>query len=67
MNFGFNKENKEKYFSQWETEFYDVYGKREELEEEDFQSIAVGFFIAKGLTLDDAYKMYSFCISKGKY
>jgi hypothetical protein len=61
------KVEKEEYFIKWESEFYDVYKEREELDDEDFKSIAVGFFIAKGLTLDEAYKMYSFCISKGKY
>ena len=59
--------DKDKLFKQWETEFYDKHSNDEALAEEDFRSIALGFFIAKGLTPDEAAVMYSHCISKGKY
>lgn len=59
--------NKEELFNQWESELYDKYAKNEIMMDEDFRSIALGFFIAKGLTLNESYEMYQFCISKGKW
>lgn len=59
--------NKEELFNQWESELYDKHGDDERMIDEDFRSIALGFFIAKGLNLNESYEMYQFCISKGKW
>lgn len=59
--------DKEKLFKQWETEFYDKHSNHELLSEADFDSVALGFFIAKGLSPDEASTMYQYCIEKGKY
>ena len=58
---------KEEYFSLWENNFYDIYVNNPDLGSEDFQSIAIGFFIGCGLNLSDSFIMYRYCISKGKY
>lgn len=59
--------NKEKMFQSWVNEFYDKYIIDQRVAMEDFQSIAVGFFVAKGLTLDEAYEMYQYCIKREKF
>jgi len=59
--------DKEKLFNSWDEEFYDKYMIDQRVAMEDFKSIAVGFFIAKGTTLDEAYEMYEYCIERGKF
>lgn len=59
--------NKEELYTQWETEFYDKHADEDGLSEMDFEAIAVGFFIAKGLTVDEAFQMYRYCVEKGKF
>ncbi len=59
--------DKEELFNKWESELHDKYAEDEKMMDQDFCSIALGFFIAKGLTLDESYEMYQFCISKGKW
>jgi len=54
-------------FKYWESEFYDKYAIDERTDSEDFRSIAIGFFIAKGLNLDEAYETYEYCIKKQKF
>lgn len=61
------QEQKDYYFGLWEAEFYDPHARHEYLEEELFSSIAIGFFVAKGLNVDESYEMYDFCQEKGKY
>lgn len=58
---------KEKYFEMWEEEFYDPYSEDDTLEECYFESVAIGFFIAKGLKPLDALKMYDYCVENSKY
>lgn len=58
---------KEELFKQWEIEFYDKFDLENELYDADFESIAFGFFIAKGCTLGEARKMYQHCIIQGKF
>lgn len=55
------------FFKAWESEFYDKYSDNELLEDEDFKSIAIGFFIAKGLNIEESRLMYSYCIKNAKY
>jgi len=59
--------NKEHMFKLWEEEFYDKYIVDQRVAMEDFQSIAVGFFIAKGCSLDESYEMYEHCKLKQKF
>lgn len=59
--------DKDKLFDEWVEEFYDKYIVDQRIAMEDFQSIAVGFFIAKGLTLDEAYEMYEYCKKRNKF
>lgn len=59
--------NKNLLFKQWESEFYDKHSDNELLEDEDFKSIAIGFFIAKGLNIEQSRLMYSECIRENKY
>jgi len=59
--------DKEALFKQWSDEFYDKYIIDQRIAMEDFQSIAVGFFIAKSLTLDEAYDMYEYCKQRNKF
>lgn len=54
-------------FYQWSAEFYDKYADEESVANLDFESIAIGFFVAKGLTLDESLKMYQRCIQLGKF
>jgi hypothetical protein len=61
------KEKNQQLFELWEKSFYDKYSSVEELQEEDFRSIAIGFFVANGCNVDESYKMYEYCISKGKF
>lgn len=51
----------------WTSEFYDKYGDDESLENEYFHSIAIGFFIAKGLNINQSREMYNYCIDKNKF
>ena len=61
------EESAESMFSQWETEFYDKVD-HEGLVDCDYASIAIGFFIAKGLTVDQSVRVYyDYCVKKGKY
>ena len=59
--------NKDYYFDMWEKDFYDVYAESRSLENSDFESIALGFFIAKGLDIDNSNAMYQYCITKNKF
>jgi hypothetical protein len=59
--------DKNKFFLMWESEFYDKYSDSEILIDEDFRSIAIGFFISKGLNIEESLEMYQFCISKKKW
>lgn len=59
--------NQEELFDAWCNEFYNKYSKDESLIGEDFCSISIGFFIAKGLNIDESFKMYDYCIKKGKF
>ena len=63
----FTDRQKEYYFALWEKDFYDPFSHRSELEDCDFESIAIGFFIASGLQLSEAFTMYKYCIEKDKY
>jgi hypothetical protein len=58
---------KEYYFSIWEKDFYEPFGGNRILESHDYESIAIGFFIASGLSISDSIRMYEYCISKDKY
>ena len=51
----------------WETEFYDKFASSPELENEDFRSLGVGFFIAKGCNIKDSFKLYEYCVNKEKF
>lgn len=57
---------KEQLFKKWESEFYDKFNLKQFFNE-DFRSIALGFFIAKGYSIKDAREMYKYCVSKGKF
>jgi hypothetical protein len=59
--------NKEELFKQWESELYDKYSNDEMMADEDFRSMAIGFFIAKGLALEESIEMYQYCINQGKW
>lgn len=59
-------QTKENYYLLWTSEFYDKYVGDVSLESEDFKSIAIGFFVAKGLNLEQSRDMYEYCIDKGK-
>lgn len=54
-------------FKLWEEEFYDKYIVDQRVAMEDFQSVAVGFFIAKGCSIDESYEMYNYCKLKQKF
>lgn len=58
---------KENYYHMWTSEFYDKFVADESLETEYFQSIAIGFFIAKGLNVEQSREMYHYCVDKGKF
>lgn len=57
---------KQQLFELWEKNFYDKYWEVEELQEEYFRSIAIGFFIANGCSIEESYEMYNYCSSRGK-
>ena len=57
----------EKLVKQWVTEFYDKYSEDGGMDEHDFESIALGFFIAKGATPHEAWELYQECIELGKF
>lgn len=59
--------NKEELFISWEKEFYDKYSNDPIFDLHEFQGIALGFFIAKGLNVDQALDMYEYCIEKDKF
>lgn len=59
--------NQEELFDTWCNEFYNKYSKEEALIGEDFRSISLGFFIAKGLSVDESFQMYDYCVKKGKF
>lgn len=63
----FTDKQKEYYFSLWEKDFYDMFAESYILRDYDFESIAIGFFIASGLQPSDALEMYKYCIEKEKY
>lgn len=63
----FTDRQKEYYFALWEKDFYDPFSHMSIIEECDFESIAVGFFIASGLQPSEAFEMYKYCIEKDKY
>lgn len=58
---------KEYYFSLYEKDLYDPFAESSILRDCDFESIAIGFFIAAGLQPSDAFKMYEYCIKREKY
>jgi hypothetical protein len=58
---------KEALFKIWETKFYDKENDSEIINELDIESLAIGFFIAIGCSLEVAVDMYQYCIEKGKY
>lgn len=62
-----NEFAKEQLFKKWESEFYDKFDLDKECYDDDFKSIALGFFIAKGCNIKDAREMYQYCINKGKF
>jgi hypothetical protein len=69
-----NNVEKDKLYEQWCDEFYDIIVEEDDdetgaiLDEQDFRSIAIGFFVAKGLSVLEAYNLYeSHCIPQGKY
>ena len=57
----------EKYYKMWEEEFYDKYADQDWCYDQLFQSIAYGFFIAKGLEPELAHELYEYAITKGKF
>lgn len=58
----------EELYEQWVNDFYDKYAKHDYLQDEDFKSIAIGFFIAKGQDPQSAIKIYyNYCVKKGKF
>ena len=59
--------NKEELFKSWESEFYDKFSQDVILEEMHFQSIAIGFFVAKGLDIEESLSMYNYCVKNGKF
>jgi hypothetical protein len=61
------EKQKEYYFSLWEKDFYDPFENSNLLRDCDFESIAVGFFIASGLQPQEAFSMYNYCITNEKY
>jgi len=48
----------------WRKEFYEKFDMGD-FDQEDFGSIALGFFIAKGCTPDQARQLYERCIEQG--
>lgn len=58
---------KEYYFSLWEKDFYEPFGDNRSLENHDYESIAIGFFIGSGLSISESITMYQYCISKDKF
>ena len=63
----FTDKQKEYYFSLWEKDFYEPFAESSILRDCDFESIAIGFFVASGLQPSDAIEMYQYCIEKDKY
>ena len=63
----FDEKIKDSFFNMWERDFYDEFANDEDLQDEDFGSIAIGFFVAKGLDIEKAYEAYQHCIKKGKF
>lgn len=60
-------ETKDNLFKMWETELYDKLDLEEEFGDYVFEHLAVGFFIAKGCSPEEARNMYQHCINKGKF
>ena len=58
---------KEYYFHIWEKDFYEPFGDNRILENHDYESIAIGFFIGSGLSISESITMYAYCISKDKF
>jgi hypothetical protein len=59
--------DKDNLYKQWEEELYDKYTYDNILVEVEFRSLAIGFFIAKGLTPLQGSDMYQECIRRGKF
>lgn len=51
----------------WYDEFYSKYSEEEILQDQDFESVAFGFFIAKGKTPEEAKELYGYCIQLEMY
>jgi hypothetical protein len=52
-----NQEEKLKLIEEWRS-WYEKYSKWEVLEEQDFESICIGWCCAKGMTPDEGYDFY---------
>lgn len=48
-------------------DWYKAESKHEILEDQDFRSLAIGFFVALGSSVDDANSLYEKCIKLGFY
>jgi len=63
--------SKEVLFEEWCSEFYDKFTDKESseiLEDQDFESLAIGFFIAKGLTVIESVDFYrTQCVTNSKF
>ena len=60
-----NAKVKMEFIKGWKDDFYNKYSDDERLDNEDFKSLAIGFFISRGCTLEEAYEMYEYCIQEG--
>lgn len=59
--------NKKELYKQWKAEFYDKYAASDDCQDLYFESIAVGFFVAKGTTVEEAIDMYHYCVKQGNF
>ena len=61
----------EQLIQEWKEEFYEKYANHEDLEVEsilenqEFESVAIGWFVARGATPQRALKLYFECIERG--
>ncbi len=46
----------------WREKFYEPWSRNQWLEEADFESVALGFFICLGTTPEEAWELYQKCI-----
>lgn len=59
--------DQEKMIQMWIDQIYNVEFFKESDEQYDYESLATGFFVAKGATPQEAFDLYQLCIKRNVF